>query len=71
MMRSKSPFKKKSPKEAIEEPVPEDPLPTNLHWTDVQEIQEHRKEQYLISGNAFAQSRASRERSNTVSILDT
>jgi hypothetical protein len=71
MMRSKSPFKKKSPKEPKEEIVTDGSRPPVRHWTSVQEFQEFRKEQHLINGNAFAQKRASRERSGTVSLAKT
>lgn len=66
MLRSKSPFKKKSPKEPQEEVVTDESRPPMQHWRSVQEFQELRKEQHLLSGNAFAQRRASRERSGTV-----
>jgi len=70
MMRSKSPFKKKSPKEHKEEIVADDSRPPMRHWTSVQEFQEFRKEQHLLSGNAFAQKRTSHERYGTVSLAN-
>ncbi|TID15359.1 putative alpha/beta-glucosidase [Venturia nashicola] len=80
MLRPKSPFKKKSPKEPQLEEIPrplaqsrpsmaEESRSTLRQWGSVQEFQEYQKERHLLQGNAFAQkqSRMVRERCGTPS----
>ncbi|KIW02142.1 uncharacterized protein PV09_06628 [Verruconis gallopava] len=66
MLRSKSPFKKRSPKVDSSDSIPA-PLFSVHHFSSVQEFQELQRQQQLLNGNAWAQ-QMGRSRANSVSV---
>ena len=68
MLRSKSPFKKKSPKVGTDEDMPAPARPSLHHYNSVQEFQELQKQQHLLNGNAWAQQK-SLSRTSSVRII--
>jgi hypothetical protein len=66
MLRSKSPFKKHSPKVDEGQEMPSASRTSLHHHRSVQEFQELQKAQHLMNGNAWAQQRV-RSRTNSAS----